>query len=118
MGAVNPAPKGVPKQPATGVPPEETVEEIIPLATLGAGETPQQVIGIVGANVINTMLYIAGGLTILYMIYTGGLFISAQGDSGKVETAKRKLINSIAGIGVITISLFIVRLIRSAISPI
>lgn len=107
MSTVNPATGGVPDY--------NTVNSQVPLIHLGSHD-PNEIIGIAGANVINTMLYIAGGLTILYLIYSGGLFISAQGDSGKVETAKRKLINAILGIAVITLSLFIVRMIRFAIS--
>lgn len=103
------------KPAENGVPDYVTVTDQVPLIHAQTHE-PTQVIATVGANVINTMLYIAGGLTILYLIYSGGLFISAQGDSGKVETAKRKLINAILGIAVITMSLFIVRMIRSAVA--
>lgn len=99
-----------------GVPFTSEVNTTVPLIHLQSHQ-PQEVIAIVGANVINTMLYIAGGLTILYLFYAGSQFMTSQGDSGKVETAKHKLLNAILGIVAITMSLFIVRLIRSAIVP-
>lgn len=112
MANIDPAESGVPRL--------NTVNNQVPIVQVNTADpnrTPEILIGMVGAGVVNTMLYVAGGLTILYLFYAGSQFMTAQGDSGKVENAKHKLLNAILGIVVITLSLFIVRLIRTAIAP-
>jgi|GEM_PF-4616883 len=107
------------KPAQSGVPLLNAVDQQVPVVHVNvtdANRTPEKLIGMVGAGVVNTMLYVAGGLTILYLFYAGSQFMTAQGDSGKVENAKHKLLNAILGIVVITMSLFIVRMIRNAIA--
>lgn len=107
------------KPAQSGVPTDASINTVVPIVSanpMDASRSPEILIGRVGAGVVNTMLYVAGGLTIIYIIYAGSQFIVAQGDSGKVEAAKHKLLNAILGIVVITLSLFIVRMIVAAIS--
>ena len=59
-----------------------------------AGQGPIE--NIVG-NVVNVVIFVAGGIVVIIWAVTGVLFLSSQGDSGRLTTAKSALFAAIAG---------------------
>lgn len=58
-------------------------------------------------NVIVWILYFAGAIAIVYLIYGGILYITAGGDAEKASKGKTALINAIIGIIIVFLSLAI-----------
>lgn len=103
--AVSPATDGVP-----------TVEETNTIFSFSTNVTdPKTVFAQVGANVANFMLLIAGIIVVGMAIYSGWQLISAQGDEGKVEAGKKRLINSLLAAAVITLTFTIIEFIKKLI---
>lgn len=50
------------------------------------------------STVINTMLFIAGLLAVIMIIFSGIRYISSHGDKSQVESAKNTLIYSVVGL--------------------
>lgn len=107
MASINPAPGGVP--------PKNAVSTQIPLVDPST-DSIGTVASRVGANAANTLLYISGGITIIYLLFTSVQLITAAGDQGKIDSAKRHLVNALVGAAIITLSIFIVRLIYSSLA--
>ena len=55
-------------------------------------------IWIVAGNLINIMLYIAGIVSVLFLIWGGIKYITSQGDSGSIETAKKTIMYALGGL--------------------
>lgn len=49
------------------------------------------------SNVIQAIVYIAFPIIILFLVYAGFLFVTAQGNEEKITTAKRVLLWTIIG---------------------
>lgn len=80
----------------------DTVPEISPLGgTLDVKDTI--------LTIINWVIYAAGAIAIVYLIYGGILYITAGGDAEKASKGKTALINAIIGIIVVFLSLAIFR---------
>lgn len=59
--------------------------------------------------VIDWMLYIAGFLAVVYLIYAGITYIMAGGDPAKAEKARTGIVNAIIGIIIIVLAFVIER---------
>jgi hypothetical protein len=70
--------------------------------------------GIVG-NVAKVIWAVAGMAVVVMWLFTGVLFLAAQGDPGKVKTAKTALFTSIAGTVIVILAYTAVNIISSAI---
>ncbi|MCC2631724.1 MAG: Type secretion system pilin, partial [Patescibacteria group bacterium] len=58
---------------------------------------------------INILLVLAGVLAVLFLIYSGFLYITAGGSADKAKAARGGIINAVIGIIIIMASFFIVR---------
>lgn len=74
---------------------------------------PEAIVG----QVINTAVGILGVVAVGLIVYAGGLWITAAGDDGKVETAKGIIKNTVIGMVVLglayAITIFIVSFLGS-----
>jgi hypothetical protein len=59
-------------------------------------------------NVITYLLFAAGFLAVLYLIYNGIQYITSAGNADKVKTARAGIINAVIGIAVIAAAYFII----------
>ena len=59
--------------------------------------------------VINTILYIAGFIAVVYLVYNGIQYITSAGDTEKAGKAKSGIINAVIGILVIALAIAIAR---------
>ncbi|MFA5158306.1 MAG: hypothetical protein WC451_03940 [Patescibacteria group bacterium] len=60
-------------------------------------------------NVINFVLIIAGIMAIVYLIYSGILYITAAGNPDAAKKGQQGVINAIIGIVIIVLAYFIAR---------
>ncbi len=58
-------------------------------------------------NVITIILFIAGALAVIYLLYAGILYITAGGDETKAAKARQGIINAIIGIIIIVLAFVI-----------
>ncbi len=65
----------------------------------GCGVTGAQTSNLVGV-VVNVLMYIAGALAVIMIVYAGFLYTTSAGDSAKVQKAKNALIYAVVGIAV------------------
>lgn len=63
--------------------------------------------------VISWMLFIAGFLAVVYLVYAGILYITAGGDPAKAEKARTGIINAIIGIIIIVLAFVIERTVMN-----
>ncbi len=68
--------------------------------TAGYGATPVDVPVVIG-RIINIGIGILGLLLFLYIIYGGFLWMTAAGDSGKIEKAQGMIFNAVIGVLVV-----------------
>jgi cytochrome bd-type quinol oxidase subunit 2 len=66
-------------------------------------------------GIVNLVLYIAGLISVIMIIVSGMMYISAHGSSDKVANAKRTLIFAVAGLVVSALSVAIVSFVNSRI---
>ncbi|MDO4872090.1 MAG: hypothetical protein Q4A27_01500 [bacterium] len=62
-------------------------------------------------NVVNTLLFIVGALSVMMIIYSGVLYVLSSGDSGRVSKAKSTLTYSVVGLIVAILSYAIVNFV-------
>lgn len=62
-------------------------------------------------NIINTMLYVLGALSVLMIIFGGITYTISAGDAKKVETAKNTIMYAIIGIVVAVLAYAIVNFV-------
>ncbi len=82
-----------------------------------AGSTIGNFQGFAGSafqSVINIILFVAGAVAVIYLIWAGFRYITAGGDTKKADEARKGIINAIIGIIVIIAAYFIVRVAVSA----
>jgi len=60
---------------------------------------------------LNLMPYLLGGLAFFGLLYSSIIYLSAMGDSGKIETAKKNITWIVTGIVAIAATLIIIRII-------
>lgn len=65
----------------------------------------------VGLAVIDMLLYAAGMVAIFMIIFAGVGYITAGGNPEKAATARRRIYNSLIGLGIVMISISVVRFI-------
>jgi len=63
---------------------------------------------------VKTTLYIASGVVVILWIITGLLFLTAQGDPGKLGSAKTALFASVAGTLLVIVAASALSLVGSA----
>jgi len=61
-----------------------------------AQAAPGPIENIVG-NIVNVVIFVAGSIVVIIWAVTGVLFLSSQGDPGKLSTAKNSLFAAVAG---------------------
>lgn len=49
-------------------------------------------------NIVNTLLFIIGGISVVMVIVGGFLYVTSQGDSGSVSKAKNTVLYAIIGL--------------------
>ncbi len=59
------------------------------------------------SNVINLIIMIAGAAAIIYLIYSGILYITAAGNPDAAKKGQQGIINAVIGIVIITLVYFI-----------
>jgi hypothetical protein len=60
-------------------------------------------------NVINILLFVAGALAIIYLIYSGILYITAAGNPDAAKKGQQGVINAAIGLVIIVLAFFIAR---------
>jgi hypothetical protein len=60
-------------------------------------------------STINVLLYAAGFLALVAIIWSGYRYITAGGDAGKASAARSQLLNAVIGLAVIVASFFFIR---------
>lgn len=58
-------------------------------------------------NVISIILFLAGALAVIYLLWSGISYITAGGDDTKAATARKGIINAIIGIIIIVLAFVI-----------
>ncbi len=59
-------------------------------------------------NVINLVVLVAGALAVIYLIYSGILYITAAGNPDQAKKGQQGVINAIIGIVIIVAAYFII----------
>lgn len=60
-------------------------------------------------NIVNVILLVAGALAVIYLIYSGILYITAAGNPDSAKKGQQGVINAIIGIVIIALAYVIVR---------
>ncbi|OQA52109.1 MAG: hypothetical protein BWY43_00646 [candidate division WS2 bacterium ADurb.Bin280] len=60
---------------------------------------------------LNLMPYLLGGVAFFGLLYSSIIYLSAMGDAGKIETAKKNITWIVTGIVAIAATLIIIRII-------
>jgi len=60
-------------------------------------------------NIVNLILFIAGVLAIIYLIYSGILYITAAGNPDAAKKGQQGIMNAAIGIVIIVLAFFIAR---------
>jgi hypothetical protein len=81
-------------------------------SSIVVSETPLSVSNLV-TLFITWVIYIAGVLAFLYLVYSGILYITAGGNSDQAKKAQLGLINAIIGIVIVVLSYVILRAVVS-----
>jgi len=68
------------------------------------------------ANLIQVAIGFTGILLVVMLVYSGFLYFSAMGDSGKIEKAKKLIVYSITGVIIVVMSYAISSYVISALS--
>ena len=64
-------------------------------------------------KVVDTLLYVGGALAIIYIIYSGILYITAAGNPDNAKKGQQGIMNGVIGIFVIVLSYFIARAVAN-----
>ncbi|EKD56479.1 MAG: hypothetical protein ACD_58C00176G0003, partial [uncultured bacterium] len=75
---------------------------LIPIIIPKDGTTGTAILTDTAVTVINLILLIAGILAVIYLIYSGILYITAGGDTGKAEKGRTGIVNAIIGLVIIS----------------
>lgn len=83
-----------------------TTPDLTPIS--GSGYNLKQVI----MNVANTILWVAGAVAVIYLIYGGILYITSAGDEAKTKIGKQAVVNAVIGIAIIFAALLIIQWVK------
>ena len=89
---------------------------LIPIIIPEGSSTGTAILTNTAVTVINLILLIAGILAVIYLIYSGILYITAGGDTGKAEKGRTGIVNAIIGLVIISAAYLLVRFVGGAIS--
>lgn len=67
-------------------------------------------------NVANFILYLAGAIAIIYLIFGGITYITAGGDEKKALAGKTAVVNAIIGIAIVLASLIIISIVKNTVN--
>ena len=79
----------------------------IDLPTLKFVDRSKGLVGIL-VNIINTLLWVGGAITVVCLIYGGIIYVTSAGNPEKAAAGKNAVLYAIIGIAVILVSLLIV----------
>ena len=77
----------------------------------GGNRTPNQII----ISAIDILLWVSGILAIIYLIYSGILYLTAAGNPDSAKKGQQGLVNAIIGIVIIVLAYVIARTIANAV---
>jgi hypothetical protein len=64
-------------------------------------------------SIVNIMLFVAGALAIIYLIYSGILYITSAGNPDAAKKGQQGVLNAVIGIVIIVLAFFIARAVVS-----
>lgn len=64
-------------------------------------------------NVVNILLFVAGALAIIYLIYSGILYITSAGNPDSAKKGQQGVLNAVIGLIIIVLAFFIARAVSS-----
>ncbi len=67
----------------------------------------------IAGNIVSTLLFVAGLLAVIVIIYSGIKYMTANGDKQKIESAKSTLIYAIVGLVIAIVAYAIVNYVIS-----
>ncbi len=82
---------------------------VIPIAPVATVHT----VGEYVTFIINIVLYLAGALAVIYILYGGITYITAGGDEAKATKARTAIVNAVIGIIIILLAFVIEKLASS-----
>jgi hypothetical protein len=65
------------------------------------------------SNVVDIMLFVAGALAIIYLIYSGILYITAAGNPDAAKKGQQGILNAVIGLVIIVLAFFIARAVTN-----
>lgn len=73
------------------------------------GKSESASVEILVTNVVDILLFVAGAMAVIYLVYSGILYITAAGNPDAVKKGQQGIINAAIGIAVIVLAFFIAR---------
>lgn len=67
-------------------------------------------------NIIKILLFVSGGIAVLFVIYGGFLYLTAGGNEEQAEKGKTALVNAIIGIIIVILAYVIVNVVVNLVS--
>lgn len=89
----------------------QTWNNVLPISPIDANTGLEMTVG----NILNWITWIAGFLAVIYLIYSGILYITAGGDAEKATKGRTGVINAIIGIVIILLAILIIAWVRRAV---
>lgn len=77
------------------------------------GKTGSDDLSTLVGNFIDIILYVAGVLAVVYLIYSGILYITAAGNPDAAKKGQQGIINAVIGIVIIVLAFFIARAVTN-----
>lgn len=105
-----------PSQVLAGLNNADLSDNLIPMIIPNAATNGTDILTNTAVTVINLILLIAGILAVIYLIYSGILYITAGGDTGKADKGRTGIVNAIIGLVIISAAYLLVRFVGGAIS--
>lgn len=87
---------------------------LVPLIT--TKQTGTNVLTRTAVVIINVILLLAGILAVVYLIYSGILYITAGGDTGKAEKGRTGIVNAVIGLVIVSAAYLLVRFVGGLVS--
>lgn len=84
-----------------------------PIQDIGQEVSPRNIL----VAVINIALILAGALAVIYLIYSGVIYITAGGDAEKAGKGRTGIINAIIGIIIIALAFGITQYLINTLAP-
>jgi hypothetical protein len=84
---------------------------LLPISPIDANTGIEVTVG----NILTLITWLAGVLAVVYLIYSGILYITAGGDAEKATKGRTGVINAVIGIIIILLALLIISWVRTGI---